>query len=93
MLWCGKIIAISPIWMTPIYSVRRKWRLQREAAMRMEYGAGSYRVSWSSNPVGTRRQADLTTVCWFVAMGLSLTALFCALGYAESIGQALAFSG
>jgi len=26
-------------------------------------------------------------------MGLSLTALFCALGYAESIGQALAFSG
>lgn len=61
--------------------------------MRMEYGAGSYRVSWSSNPVGTCRQADLTTVCWFVAMGLSLTALFCALGYAESIGQALAFSG
>ena len=53
----------------------------------------SYRTSWSSNPVGTRQRADLTAVCWFVAIGLSLTALFCALGQAESIGQALAFSG
>ena len=63
----------------------------REAAMRMEYGASSYRT-WSSNPVGTHHRDDLPAVCWFVALGLSLTALFFALGYAESIGQALAFS-
>jgi hypothetical protein len=61
--------------------------------MRLEYGASSYRTSWSSNPARTHHRADLTAVCWFVAMGLSLTALFCALGYAESIGQALAFTG
>ncbi len=62
--------------------------------MAVEYGAGSYRPSWRSNPVGAHHQADdLTAVCWFVATGLSLTALFCALGYAESIGQAFAFSG
>jgi hypothetical protein len=61
--------------------------------MRMEYGASSYRTSWSSNSAATHHPADLTAVCWFVAMGLSLTALFCALGYAENIGQALAFSG
>jgi hypothetical protein len=61
--------------------------------MRIEYGASSYRTSWSSNPVGTHHRADLTAVCWFVAIGLSLTALLCTLGYAESIGQALVFSG
>ncbi len=61
--------------------------------MRMEYEAGSYRASRSYSSVGTRHQADLTAVCWFAAMGLTLTALFCTLGYAESIGQALAFAG
>jgi hypothetical protein len=59
----------------------------------MEYGASAYRTSWNSSPVGTHHHADLTAVCWFVAMGLSLTALCFALGYAESIGQALALSG
>ena len=59
----------------------------------MEYGAGAYRTSWRSNPAAPQHQADLTAVCWFVAMGLSLTALCFALGYAESIGQALALSG
>jgi hypothetical protein len=59
--------------------------------MRIEYGAGFYRTLWSSNPVDTCDRADLTAVCWFLAIGLSLTALFCALGNAESI--ALAFSG
>ena len=61
--------------------------------MRTEYGAGSYGTSWSSNSIRTRHLADLEEVCWFLAVGLSLTALFCALGYAESIGQALAISG
>jgi hypothetical protein len=61
--------------------------------MTTEYGASSYRTSWSSNLIGTRRRADLTAVCWFVALGLSLTGLFCALGYVASIGQALALSG
>ena len=61
--------------------------------MRTEYGAGSYGTSWSFNPIHTRHLADLEGVCWFLAVGLSLTALFCALGYAESIGQALAISG
>jgi hypothetical protein len=60
--------------------------------MRMEYGASAYRTSWRSNPAGSLHRAELPAVCWFVALGLSLTALFCALGYAESIGQALAFS-
>jgi hypothetical protein len=61
--------------------------------MATEYGAGSYRTSWSANRVGTYRGADPTTVCLFVAIGLSLTVLFCALGYTESLGQALASSG
>ena len=60
--------------------------------MRLEYGASAYRTSWRSNPVGSLHWTDLPAVCWFVALGLSLTALFCALGYAENIGQALAFS-
>jgi len=91
------MIAISPIWMRQTVPVRRKWRLQvaqqREAAVRMEYGASAYRTSWTSNPVRFDRRADFTAVCLFVATGLSLTALFCALGYAASIGQALAFLG
>jgi hypothetical protein len=57
--------------------------------MRMEYGASAYRASW--NPVGALDRADLPAVCWFAALGLSLTALFCALGYAEGIGQALSW--
>jgi hypothetical protein len=61
--------------------------------MRAECGAGPYGTSWNSNPIRTRHLADLEDVCWFLAVGLSLTALFCALGYAESIGQALAISG
>jgi hypothetical protein len=74
--------------------MRRKWRLQiREAAMRMEYGASSYRTSWSSNPADSHDRADLAAVCWFVAMGLTLTALFCALGPAGSLDQALVFAG
>jgi hypothetical protein len=60
--------------------------------MRLEYGASAYRAPWSLNPVGTHYRADLTAVCWFVAIGLSLTALVCALGYADGIGQAFAFS-
>jgi hypothetical protein len=66
---------------------------QREAVMRMEYQASSYRTSWRLNRAGVHHRADLEAVCWFVAIGLSVTTLFCALGYAESIGQALAFSG
>ena len=58
--------------------------------MSIEYGASPYRTSWRSNPAGTDHRADLTAVCWFIALGLSLTALVCTLGYAESIGQALA---
>jgi hypothetical protein len=61
--------------------------------MRTEYGAGSYGVSWSSNPVPARHLADLEEACWLIAIGLSLTALSCVLGFAESIGQALAISG
>ena len=61
--------------------------------MATEYGAGSYRTSWSSKRVGSYCRADLTAVCWFVATGLSLTVLFCALGYTESIGQVLASAG
>jgi hypothetical protein len=58
--------------------------------MSIEYGASPYRASWSSNPAGTHHRTDLKAVCWFIALGLSLTALVCALGHAESIGQALA---
>ncbi len=61
--------------------------------MRIEYGAGSYRASWNSSRVRSHHHADLPAICWFVAMGLTLTALLCTLGYAESIGQALAFAG
>jgi hypothetical protein len=61
--------------------------------MATEYGAGSYRRSWSSHRAGTYREADPTAVCLFVAIGLSLTVLFCALGYTESIGQVLASAG
>lgn len=57
--------------------------------MRIPYGADAYRPSWSSNPVDARDRADLTAVCWFVVIGLSLTVLFSAFGYAE-IGEALA---
>jgi hypothetical protein len=53
------------------------------------YGAGFYGRSWSR----MRDLADIENICWLVAAGLSLTALFCALGCAESIGQALAISG
>jgi hypothetical protein len=59
----------------------------------MQYGARPYRTSWRSNPAGIHHGADLEAVCWFAAIGLSLTVLFCALGYAQGIGQALAFSG
>jgi hypothetical protein len=59
----------------------------------MQYGAGSYRASWRSNPVAGHHEADFTAVCWLVAIGLGLTVLSCALGYAEGIGQALASSG
>jgi hypothetical protein len=70
-----------------------KFISQGQAGMSTEYGAGSYGTFWSSNPIRTRHLADLEDACWFLAMGLSLTTLFCALGYAESIGQALAISG
>ena len=61
--------------------------------MRTEYGAGSYSTSWTSNRVPARHLADFEDACWFVAIGLSLTALLCVLGYAGSIGQALGTSG
>jgi hypothetical protein len=61
--------------------------------MTMEYGADSYRASWSLDPAGTHHLADLAAVCWFPVIGLSLTALFSALGYAQGIAQALAISG
>jgi hypothetical protein len=63
--------------------------------MGMQYGAGSYRASWSWSRarVRTRDRADFEAVCWFVALGLSMTALLCVLGYTVSIGQALAISG
>ena len=55
--------------------------------MRTEYGARAYDASLSSRP---ERLADLEGACWLVALGLSLTALVCSLGYAGSIGSALA---
>jgi hypothetical protein len=58
----------------------------------MEYEARAYQTSWRSNRAAIHR-AELEPVCWFVAIGLSLTVLFFALGYAESIGQALALAG
>ena len=96
--WCGKIIArLTNLDEANLSPRAVKWRFQvpqqGEAALRMDYGASTYRTSWSSNPVGVRHRADLTAVGWFVAIGLSLTVLFCALGHAESISQALAFSG
>jgi hypothetical protein len=36
---------------------------------------------------------DLEAVCWIAAIGISLTMLVCARGYADSICQALATSG
>ena len=61
--------------------------------MKTGYGGGSYGASSNSNPVRIGHLGGPEGVCWFVAIGLSLTALFCALGYAETIGQALAMSG
>jgi hypothetical protein len=61
--------------------------------MRTEYEAGSYGTSWSADPEHTGHLADLEEACWLIAIGSSLTALLCALGYAEGIGQALAISG
>ena len=61
--------------------------------MRTEYGAGSYGTSWSTDPKHAGHLTDLEEACWFIAIGSSLTALLCLLGYAESIGQALAISG
>lgn len=61
--------------------------------MRTQYGASTRGTSWSANPVRTRYLANIEEACWFVAIGLSLTVLFCALGYTESLGQTLAISG
>jgi hypothetical protein len=61
--------------------------------MRTEYRAGYYDTSCNSNPIRIRHLADLEDVCCLVAVGLSLTVLFCALGYAETVGRALAISG
>jgi hypothetical protein len=61
--------------------------------MSTEYGAGLLLNIMRSNPIWPHHRADLETVCWLVLVGLSLTAAFCGLGYAESIGQALAISG
>jgi hypothetical protein len=59
----------------------------------MQYGARPHRTAWRSAPVDIHDGAGLEPVCWLAAIGLSLTVLFCALGYAQGIGQALAFSG
>jgi hypothetical protein len=61
--------------------------------MSTEYGAGLLRHITKSKPVWAPHSSDLEAVCWFVSVGMSLTVVFCALGYAESIGQALAISG
>jgi hypothetical protein len=61
--------------------------------MRTEYGADSYATSWSADSRRPGHLADLEETCWLIAIGSSLTALVCALGYAESISQALAISG
>ena len=58
--------------------------------MRTEYGAGAYHASWSSK---SEHLDDLEGILWLLALGLSLTALVCASGYAEIIGSALAISG
>jgi hypothetical protein len=76
-------------------SLRCKWDLrfaEGRADMRMEYEAGPYRTSWKSTHTAIPDHADLAATCWLAVIGLSLTVLVCAWGYADSIGGALAMS-
>jgi hypothetical protein len=59
----------------------------------LEYAPGSHPASWNPIPATSLHLSDLVAVGWFAAIGFSLTALACALGYADGIGQALAISG
>jgi hypothetical protein len=61
--------------------------------MRTQFGTGTRGAFWSSSSIRGRHLASIEETCWFVAIGLSLTVLFCALGYSESLAQALAISG
>ena len=64
-----------------------------QVPMSTEYETGLLRRVTRSDPVGTHHRADLEVVSWFGSVGLILTVILCALGYAESIGRALAISG
>ena len=59
----------------------------------MRTESSAFGPSWRSSAARSRTQGDFTAVCLFVGVGLSLTALFCAIGYGESMGQALAIFG
>jgi len=61
--------------------------------MRADYRTDWHNASWSNNPRSNHDLAGLEAACRLFAIGLSLTVLLCALGYAEIIGQALAVSG
>jgi hypothetical protein len=61
--------------------------------VRANYRTDWYNASWRNNPRSNHDLAGLEAACWFFAIGLSLTVLLCAHGYAENIGQALAVSG
>jgi hypothetical protein len=91
------MIAISSIPMTRRYLSSAVVTARRpkgeQAEMKTEFGTGSY-PAWSPPAAASHpRLSHLEVVCWFAAIGLSLTALGFALGYAESIGQALAMAG
>jgi hypothetical protein len=58
--------------------------------MRTQYDVGSYGTPWRAYSKDAGHLADLEEACWLIAIGSSLTALLCALGYANTIGQALA---
>lgn len=61
--------------------------------MRTAVGTSPSFTSWRHNPIRTRHLADLEDVCFFLAIGLCLTGLFCVLGHPDSFGQALALAG
>src|ERR1700761_6033209 len=91
-----KNIAASYILMRRIVAPRSKVTAQfpaRVSPMRAQYATGSYRTSSGSSAAAKRHLPDLVAVCCVAAAGLSLTVIICALGYADSVAQALAIPG